>query len=105
MTIRRADDNAYTLLTNGSATGLAVAIRGGEYLFMADGTVGGATISLQIQTPQGTWAPVLIFAGSAVSFTALPNSQTGVDLPACNVRLAVTGGAPSAIFGQLIGLG
>jgi hypothetical protein len=105
MSVRRADDNAYTLAANVAATGAAVAIKGGQYTFMAEGTVGGATVFLQGQSPNGTWSPVLIFAGSAVSFTALPNAQTGIDLPAGNVRFAVTGGAPSALYAYLIGLG
>ncbi|CAB5144863.1 hypothetical protein UFOVP147_36 [uncultured Caudovirales phage] len=104
MTIRRADDNAYTLLSNGTATGSAVAVRGGEYIFMAEGTVAGATIALQVQSPNGTWSPVLIFAGSAVSFTALPNAQTGIDLPAGNVRVAITG-TPTGVYAYLVGLG
>lgn len=105
MTIRRADDNSYTLLSNGSATGSAVPVKGGEYLLQAEGTLAGATLSLQIKTPNGTWSPVLIFAGSAVAFTTVPNSQTGIDLPAGDVRVALVGGTPSAIFAYLIGLG
>lgn len=104
MTLRRADDNQYTLLANGTATGNPVAIKGGEYIFMAEGTAAGATISLQVQTPQGNWAPVLIFAGSAVSFTALPNSQTGIDLPAGNVRVNISG-SPTGVYAYIIGLG
>ena len=105
MPIRRADDSNYTLLSNGSATGTSTAIKGGEYLFSAEGTVAGATISLQLQSLNGTWSPVLIFAGSAVSFTVLPNSQTGISLPAGNVRVAISGGPPSAVYAYLIGLG
>lgn len=105
MTVRRADDVAYTLLSNGAATGGSVAIKGGEYMIQVEGTAGGATFALQMQSPNGTWTPVLIFAGSAVSTTTLPYGQTAIDLPAGNVRLAVTGGTPSAIFGYLIGLG
>ena len=105
MTVRRADDVQYTLLSNGAATGSDVAIKGGEYLFTAEGTAGGATISLQFKTPNGSYSNVLIFAGSAVSTTSLPYVQTGIDLPAGIVRLAVTGGPPSAVYGYLVGLG
>lgn len=104
MPIRRADDTSYTLLSNGTATGAAVAVKGGEYIFMAEGTVAGATIALQLQSPNGAWSPVLIFAGSAVSFTALPNAQTGVDLPAGNVRVFISG-SPTGVYAYLIGLG
>lgn len=105
MTTRRADDRQYTLASNLSATGTAVAIPGGEYMFLAEGTVAGATISLQVQSPNGTWADVQVFTGSVVKFTTLPGTQTGVDLPACNVRMAATGGTPSALYSYLIGLG
>jgi hypothetical protein len=105
MPIRRADDAAYTLLAAGSATGSAVAIKGGQYHFSVDGTVGGSTISLQVQSPSGTWSDVQIFAASLVKFTALPGNQTGIDLPAGNVRCAITGGSPSGINAYLVGLG
>lgn len=105
MPIRRADDSAYTLASNVAATGSAVAIKGGEYLFSAEGTVGGSTISLQLQTVNGAWADVLIFAGSAVKSTTLPFVQTQIDLPAGNVRMAATGGTPSGLYSYLVGLG
>jgi hypothetical protein len=105
MPIRRADDTTYALAAAASATGASVSIRGGEYLFIVDGTVSGATISLQIQAPSGAWADVQVFTGSVVKFTTLPGSQTGVDLPACNVRMAATGGTPSGLNASLVGLG
>ena len=105
MPVRRADDQQYTLLSAGSATGSAVAIKGGEYHFMVDGTVGGSTISLQMQAPSGVWSDVQIFSGSIVKFTTLPANQSGVDLPAGNVRCACTGGTPSGINAYLVGLG
>lgn len=105
MPIRRADDQTYTLAGNLSATGPSVAIKGGEYLFTAEGTVAASTISLQIQTPNTSWTDVQVFTGAKVSFTVLPGNQTGIVLPACNVRCAMTGGTPSGIFAYLIGLG
>lgn len=108
MAIRRADDNVYTLGTGLTATGNSVAVKGGEYLFMVVGTAGGGTdFRLEVQAPDGTWARIQVFTGSVLSFTAanLPISQTGVDLPACNVRLAVVGGAATGISAWLIGLG
>ena len=105
MPIRRADDGSYTLASNLSATGSAVAIKGGEYIFTVEGTVSGSTISLQIQTPNGTWSDVSIFAGSVVKSTTLPLAQTQIDLPAGNVRMAATGGTPSALYAYLVGLG
>lgn len=105
MPIRRADDLSYTLATNVSATGASVAIKGGEYHWYAEGTVSGATVSLQVQSPNGAWSDVVIFAGSAVKTTVLPYNQSQIDLPACNVRFAVTGGSPSALYSYLVGLG
>lgn len=105
MPVRRADDNSYTLASNASATGSAVAIKGGEYQFLVDGTVGASAISLQMQNPNGAWSDVQVFAASAVKFTTLPNTQTGIDLPAGNVRMAATGGAPSGLNAFLVGLG
>ena len=108
MTVRRADDNLYTLGTGLTATGPAVAIRGGEYLFSVDGTPGAATsFQLEVQSPNGTWHRAQVFSGSVLSFTAanLPIAQTGVDLPACNVRLAIIGGVATSIRASLVGLG
>jgi len=105
MTVRRADDLSYTLLSAGSATGSAVAIKGGEYMVFFDGTIGGSTVSLQVQSPSGTWIDVEVFTGSVVKYTTLPRSQTGIDLPAGNVRCALTGGTPSGINAYLVGLG
>lgn len=106
MPVRRSDDTSYSLARSASATGSAVAIRGGNYMFTADGTVGGATISLQIQLPSSsTWTDVQVFSASAVKTTALPYAQTGIELPSGNVRMAVTGGAPSGLSADLVGLG
>lgn len=105
MSIRRADDVSYTLLSAGSATGSAVAIKGGEYIVYFDGTIGGSTVSLQSQSPSGVWMDVEVFTGSAIKYTSLPRSQTGVDLPAGNVRCACVGGTPSGINCYLVGLG
>lgn len=105
MPIRRADDVAYTLAANASATASAVPIKGGEYIFTAEGTASGSTISLQIQTPNGAWTDVLVFSGNAVKTTTLPYAQTLIDLPAGNVRMAATGGTPSALYAYLVGLG
>lgn len=105
MSIRRADDQSYTLLSAGNATGAAVDVKGGEYIVFFDGTIGGSTISLQIQSPSGTWIDVDVFTGATVKYTALPRAQTGIDLPAGKVRCALTGGSPSGINAYLVGLG
>ena len=105
MPIRRADDQQYALGAGLSATGNGVNIKGGEYIFQVDGTVGGSTITLQVLSPNSTWSTVTIFSGSAVSTTTLPYAQTNIMLPAGQVRLAVTGGAGVSVTGHLVGLG
>lgn len=105
MSQKRGDDNSYALLSAGSATGSAVGIKGGEYIVFFDGTIGGATVSLQCQSPSGQWMDVEVFTGSAIKYTTLPRSQTGIDLPAGNVRCAVSGGSPSGLNCYLVGLG
>ena len=102
---RRADDSAYTLLSNGSASGSGVPVKGGEYIVYFDGTLSGATVSLQTQAPNGTWMDVEVYTANPVRYTSTPRSQTGIDLPACNVRCALTGGSPSGVYAYLIGLG
>lgn len=101
----RSDATTYPLLVAGNATGAAVAIKGGEYLVAFDGTIGGSAISLQFQSPSGVWIDVDVFTGSTVRYTALPRSQTGINLPAGNVRCALTGGTPSGINAYLVGAG
>lgn len=105
MPIRKADDVSYTLGTGLSATGSAVAIKGGEYMFFADGTPAGGTIALEVQAPNGTWAVVQVFTGSLVRFTTLPGNQSGISMPSCNVRVSLTGGSPSGINAFLVGCG
>lgn len=105
MSNRRADDTQYTLLAAGSATGSAVPVKGGEYMVFFDGTIGGSTISLQAKSPSGVWMDVEVFTGAVIKYTTLPRSQTGIDLPAGDVRVALTGGTPSAINAYLVGLG
>lgn len=102
----RADALLYPLLSNGSATGAPTPIRGGRYTFTADGTAGGAVTSLQIQLLDGTWCDIGALSGSAIAKSAtLPFVISPIELPACNVRAALTGGSPSGINANLVGIG
>jgi hypothetical protein len=102
----RADPQIYPLGTTLAATGAGVAIRGGEYMFLANGTVGGATVSLQIQMPDASWADVQALAGNApIRATVLPLTATPILLPACTVRAAITGGAGVSLNAWLGGIG
>ena len=106
MTVRRSDDRQYVLATAATATGSDVALPGGEYVFMASGTIGGSTLSLQIKLPDGSYADVKSLNGNTlVNTTSLPFAATALDLPACNVRVALTGGTPSNISAWLVGCG
>lgn len=85
-----------TLLSNASATSAAFDCPGGDCVFMASGTFGGATVSLQVMLPDGaTW----IAAGSQTTLTA--NGGGYVILPPGQIRVAVTGGSPSALFASI----
>ena len=105
MPLRRSDDTAYTLASNLSASGAAVQISGGEYMFFCEGTATGSTLSLQIQSPNGTWMDVAAMAGNVVKTTTLPYSVSQIDLPTCKVRLAATSGTPTGLYAYLVGLG
>lgn len=86
---------AGNLLNNVSATGEAITIQGGTYVVSADGTFGGTTLQLQLQSPDGSsWLTV-----TDGSFTA--EGSFLVDLPAGSVRMLVTGGSPSALYANI----
>jgi hypothetical protein len=71
----------------------------------ADGTIGSVTgITLQLSSPDGSWVPASNLIGTVLNITTLPNSVEPIRLPACNVRLALTGSGGS-INASLVGLG
>jgi len=107
MAVRRCDDKAYVLAEglSGSGGSTPVTVPGGEYMFMVHGTAGGTSASLQIQSPSGVWGDIYVYSGSPVRSSVLPYNQTGIELPAGNVRLALIGGTPSNVNAYLIGLG
>lgn len=71
--------DVYTLASNASATGDAVAWTGGRGVFMAEATWGGGTVKLQVQSPRGTWLDV-----TSASLTA--NGHLSFELPAGPIR-------------------
>lgn len=77
------------LLENASATGSAFNWLGGRGKLLVEGTFGGATITLQVQSPNGTWLPVQ---------TATAANTVNFFLPKGKIRAAVTGGPPSAMY-------
>lgn len=80
------------LLSNASATGTGVSWPGGYGEWWAEGTFGGATLTLQKQTPNGTWMAV---DADAVLTAA---GRMGFVLAQGDIRVAVAGGAPSALY-------
>lgn len=105
MPVQRAANLNYTLLSNASATGSSVVIEGGEYVLFAEGTLTGATLSLDIKSPNGTWIAVEELAGNKVATTTLPRCITWINLPAGEVRATKTGGTASGLYVYLVGLG
>ncbi|VWC95993.1 hypothetical protein BLA39750_02228 [Burkholderia lata] len=101
----RADSQVYTLGAALNAPGQAVTIRGGEYMFIANGS-GGPTVALQIQQPDSTWSTVAALGGyNVVSTTTLPYAASPVALPACVVRVSVSGGTSPSVNAWLAGIG
>jgi hypothetical protein len=80
--------NYYILASNASATGAAVDICGGTYVFIASGNVGGSTIRLQVQQPDGFWCDVF---DASVEATELPYVLKVIELRAGNVRASTAG--------------
>lgn len=86
---------AANLLSNASATSAAINVNGGSYAISADGTFGGATLQLQMQSPDGSsWLAIedAIFTAEGIFI---------VDLPPSTIRMLVSGGAPSALYANI----
>ena len=100
-----ASDTTANLLTNAAATGVGKRWDGGRGVFvLKSGTIGGATVALQWSPDGGTtWLNVDRAGDTFVTFTAV-GSAGGFELPPCQVRAAVTGGAGiSGLYAQVIG--
>lgn len=83
------------LLHNESATGGKLDVARGTYVVSADGTFGGATLQLQLLSPDGTsWLSI-----TDASFTA--EGAFAIDLPKGVVRMSVSGGSPSALYANI----
>lgn len=99
---------AYQLLSAATATGAGVgSILGGDYVWRAESSNwNGATATLQFLGLDGsTWFPVRNAANTAdVTLTA--NGQVGVGVgQGSTLRVAITGGPPTAMNSSLAGLG
>lgn len=88
-----AASSGVQLLKNTAVTGPIVQWDGGQGVFVACGTFGGATVTLNFRGPDGvTW----IAAGSATTLSA--NGAGTFVLPACEMQCVVAGGAPSGLY-------
>lgn len=63
---------------------------GGNGSLLVEGTIGGATVQLQLQSPNGSWLNV----GAGVTAVGV----TDFTVPDGRVRVTITGGTPSAMF-------
>lgn len=95
---------SYPLLTAGAATGAAFPWPGGRGVFtVPSGTFNGATVQLQWSPDGTTWLNVDLSGDTYVTLTA---AGSGVfELPACNIRAAVSGGPPSGINALAMAIG
>jgi hypothetical protein len=90
-------DQTIKLLDNAAITGASKPWLGGRGTVMVEGTFGGATVTLQFQTPRGAWVNV----GSAAIFTA--GGAANFELGAVPIRMLVAGGNPSALHAYVVG--
>lgn len=84
---------AVVLLDNASATGDWKVWPGGDGRIDVCGTIGGATITLQVKGSDGSTAHTV---GTDTTFTAV--GSNGFKLEAgCEIRAGVSGGTPSGL--------
>lgn len=83
------------LLSNASATGSYFTVKGGTYIWSAEGTFSSATLQLQAKNANGTATDI---AGATLTAAGFISVQLAAD---AEVRVAVTG-SPSAIFSSLV---
>lgn len=88
---------AIQLLSNASATGNSFQVNNSrDYVFSVDGTFGGATVTLQLLSPDGSsWLSITNAAFTAEGAVAV---FLGAD---STVRVLVASGIPSALYAAL----
>ena len=86
------------LLSNASATGSDLWWEGGRGTMFLDGTLGGATVTLEALHPATGTALVV---GTEVTFTAV--GLANFELPPCKLRAVVSGGSPSGLYATIVG--
>lgn len=88
-----------TLLDNTDATGSAVSWRGGRGWFFVHGTFASTSAALEFSMDGSTW-----FAVSSDT-TKTANGMGLFELPPGYMRCSLTGGTPSAMFANAVGMG
>lgn len=89
------------LILNDVGASVAQDWPGGDGVFTAEATFGGGNIALQMQTPNGTWVPVINYATTtAISITA--TGMANFRAPACKMRAVVT--TSTAVFAYATGV-
>ncbi len=87
------------LLSNASSTGAGRTWNGGQGAFLVAGSLGGATVKLQILGPDGaTWLDV----GADAALDAA--GAAGFALPPGQIRAAVSGGSPTGLYALAVHL-
>lgn len=87
------------LLSNAAATGATAIWPGGRGLFTLEGTLGGATVALQVKGPNGTMlTAVKADGGTAAALTAA--GCMVCDLAPGEIQATVTGGTPSGLYAR-----
>lgn len=99
MAVRTADVFVATN-RNGTGSSTQAGWPGGRGLLTAQGTFGGSTLTLEHQDKQtGNWVQAISPAGAAISMTAQGDAL--FELPDCQVRITMTGGAPTGIYATI----
>lgn len=90
---------AYTLLNNVAVSGSTFAnVVGGGYIFDLRGTIGGATVTVQVTNADGTFATFLTFTAAG--------TQGPISIgQGSSVKAIVTGGSPSGLYLTMQGIG
>jgi len=83
-----------SLLSDATATGTAVAWPGGDGRVELRGTVGGATITLQVQDSDGSTYHTV---GTDTTFTATGTAGFKIEAGAM-IRMLVAGGSPTGLY-------
>lgn len=83
------------LLSNASATGSYFTVKGGTYIWSAEGTFSSATLQLQAKNANGTATNITGATLTAAGFVSVQLAANA------EVRVAVTG-SPSAIYSSLV---